>query len=203
MSTCTRKVLIALKEKQLPFELIAVDMANKEHKSEAYRQKQPFGVIPYLDDDGFIIYESRAIARYLEAKYKGQGTELIPINVQDLGLFEQGASVETSYFDQASTIVVERFFKPVYYQIQGDEQVAKTAEAKLAANLDVYEKILSKQEYIGGKTFTLADAFHIPMGALLFVPAVNGASLINDRPHVKAWWEKITSRPSWVEITKQ
>lgn len=58
--------------------------------------------------------ESRAICRYLELKYKGKGTELIPMkdaNVQ--GLFEQAASIETSYFDPyASGIIVEQVFKP-------------------------------------------------------------------------------------------
>jgi len=57
--------------------------------------------------------ESRAICRYLELKYKGQGTELIPSkNAAAQGLFEQAASIETSYFDPyASHIVFERVFK--------------------------------------------------------------------------------------------
>ena len=57
--------------------------------------------------------ESRAICRYLEAKYKGKGTELIPTSdVQSQALFEQAASIEISYFDpSASEIVYERVFK--------------------------------------------------------------------------------------------
>ena len=57
--------------------------------------------------------ESRAICRYLETKYKGEGTELIPSkDVKAQSLFEQAASIETSYFDPyASAIVFERAFK--------------------------------------------------------------------------------------------
>ena len=57
--------------------------------------------------------ESRAICRYLEAKYKGKGTELIPSkDAASLGRFEQAASIETSYFDpHASAMVYERAFK--------------------------------------------------------------------------------------------
>jgi glutathione S-transferase len=57
--------------------------------------------------------ESRAISRYLELKYKGKGTELIPSkNAGAVGLFEQAASIETSYFDPyAGGIVYERAFK--------------------------------------------------------------------------------------------
>jgi len=65
--------------------------------------------------DIYVLYklESRAICRYLEAKYKGQGTELIPTqDIQVQSLFEQAASIETSYFDPyASAIVFEGVFK--------------------------------------------------------------------------------------------
>ena len=80
-----------------------------EHKSPSYLEKHPFGVIPVLEDDGFLIYESRAICRYLEAKHKSQGTELIPTELKALGLFEQGASIETAFFDSnASGLVFEK-----------------------------------------------------------------------------------------------
>ena len=51
----------------------------------------------------FVYLESRAICRYLETKYKGQGTELIPSkDAAAQGLFEQGVSIETSYFDSSA-----------------------------------------------------------------------------------------------------
>ena len=60
-----------------------------------------------------ISIESRAICRYLETKYKGKGTELIPTkDIKAQFLFEQAASVEVSNFDAyASAIVAERAFK--------------------------------------------------------------------------------------------
>lgn len=65
------------------------------------------------DDDGFILYESRAIARYLEAKYPNQGTKLIPDGLKERALFEQAASVEVNNFDPyASYAVGETVFKP-------------------------------------------------------------------------------------------
>ncbi len=60
----------------------------------------------------FCYVESRAICRYLEIKYKGKGTELIPKDIKGQGLFEQAASMEISYFDPyASGIVYEKVFK--------------------------------------------------------------------------------------------
>src|SRR3989338_674338 len=198
ISTCVQRVLTTLKEKNLEYELVPIDLSKGEHKSASFLEKQPFGVIPVLDDDGFLIYESRAICRYLEAKHKGQGTELIPTEIKALALFEQGASIETSYFDpNASGLAFEKLFKGLFGWGQTDEARVKTLTEKLGQHLDVYEKILSKQEFIGGNQFTLADLFHLPYGGLLFAPQVDLGNLLLDRPHVKVWWEKITSRPSW------
>jgi glutathione S-transferase len=90
-STCTQRVLTALYEKDVPFELITIDFSKAEHKSEKYMKLQPFGKIPVLDDDGFILFESRAIAKYIAKKYAGQGTQLIPADgdLKAYGLFEQ------------------------------------------------------------------------------------------------------------------
>ncbi len=61
----------------------------------------------------YLFVESRAICRYLEKQYKGKGTELIPSrNTKAEGLFEQGVSIEASYFDPyASEIVTEKLIK--------------------------------------------------------------------------------------------
>ena len=49
ISTCTQIVVATLKELKIPFELVAVDFSNEEHKSEKYlTTKQPFGQIPVL-----------------------------------------------------------------------------------------------------------------------------------------------------------
>ncbi|EFC49408.1 predicted protein [Naegleria gruberi] len=201
-STCVQRVLTTIKEKGLEYELVPVDLMKGEHKSPSYLEKHPFGVIPVLEDDGFLIYESRAICRYLEAKHKSQGTELIPTELKALGLFEQGASIETAYFDSnASGLVFEKLFKGMMGYGAADEARVKQLSEKLALNLDAYEKVLAKQEFIGGNQFTLADLYHLPYGNLLF--AIGLGNLLLDRPLVKAWWEKISSRPSWKAVSGQ
>jgi glutathione S-transferase len=47
-STCTKRVITALKETNTPFELVAVDLSKGEHKSPEFVAKQPFGQVPYL-----------------------------------------------------------------------------------------------------------------------------------------------------------
>ncbi|KAG2378590.1 hypothetical protein C9374_008229 [Naegleria lovaniensis] len=199
-STCTQRVVTTLFEKGLSFEYIPVNLYKGEQKQPSFLEKQPFGVVPLLDDDGFLIYESRAICRYLEAKFKNQGTLLIPesTNVKELGIFEQGASIEISYFDSvASPLVFELVWKGMKGLGAPDEERVKFFTQKLAQNLDVYEKILTQQEFVGGNQFTLADLYHLPVGNYLFHSQVNLGRLIEERPHVKAWWEKIAARDSW------
>ena len=115
ISTCTKRVATVLREKNVPFELVAIDFAKGEHKSPGFTAHQPFGQVPYIvDDDGFELYESRAIARYIAEKYANQGTNLIPMkDLQSRALFEQAASIETADFDQfAGKAVFEMVFKP-------------------------------------------------------------------------------------------
>jgi glutathione S-transferase len=69
--------------------------------------------VPVKDDDGFILYESRAIARYLIKKHPNHGAPLIPTDPIAEALFEQAASIEAFNFTTFVTpIVVEKVFKP-------------------------------------------------------------------------------------------
>jgi glutathione S-transferase len=72
-STCTRKVLSTLHEIGKPFKLQPVDIfAKGEHKQPEHLARQPFGRVPAIDDNGFALYESRAIIRYLNDHYSGK-----------------------------------------------------------------------------------------------------------------------------------
>ena len=90
-STCTQRILTVCGEKSIPYELVAINLATGEHKSPSFLEKQPFGKIPVLEDDGYVVYESRAICKYLAAKYTGKGPELMPpsTSLKAFGLFEQ------------------------------------------------------------------------------------------------------------------
>ena len=115
LSSCTRRVAIVLHEKKVPFEFHPIDFSKGEHKAPAHVAKQPFGQVPYIDDDGFVLFESRAIARYLALKYAGQGTPLIPSpsDIQKTAKFEEAASIEWAAFEPyAGKVCMEKMVNP-------------------------------------------------------------------------------------------
>ncbi|KAJ7118262.1 glutathione S-transferase [Mycena epipterygia] len=192
-------VAMVLAEKQIPFELIVIDMANKDHKTAEYLAKHPFGQVPMIDDDGFVLYESRAICRYLAEKYAAQGTPLIPTGLKEKALFEQAASVESAnFFPVVTKVGMESLWKQ-RHNLPVDEAVLAQAVSELSTKLDVYETILAKQKFVGGNNFTLADIFHLYYTPLL---AEAGIKIMTseDRPNVTRWWNSISSRPTWVQL---
>ncbi|KAI6101448.1 glutathione S-transferase [Pisolithus croceorrhizus] len=200
-STCTRLVVLICKEKQIPFNFVLVDITKGEQKAPEYVDKQPFNKVPYIvDDDGFALYESRAIARYLIKKYADQGTpDLIPSDPQSEALFEQGASIESFNFNPpASGIALEKIVKPLL-ALRTDEKTLEKRSVELNEKLDIYDVILGKQKYLAGNKLTLADLQHLPHGTLLFT---NGfEDLFTSRPNVARWWNELINRPAWQEVT--
>ncbi|CAE6455746.1 unnamed protein product, partial [Rhizoctonia solani] len=136
-----------------------------------------------------------AICRYLIAKY-APGSALLP-NPSDLkayGLFEQAASIEYSNFsDWGRSITLGRIVAPMKGLSVDEAEVEKAVEI-LTSNMKAYERILSKQKYLAGDAFTLADLSHLPFGQIInhFYPEI-----FSSQPHVKAWWDDISQRESW------
>ncbi|KAL1942988.1 hypothetical protein VTO73DRAFT_4659 [Trametes versicolor] len=201
-ATCTKRVRTVLAELSVPYEFVNIDLAKGEQKAPAYLALQPFGQVPYLDDDGFTLFESRAIARYLALQYGGVGTLIPdPKDVRKTARFEQAASVEMSNFEPSAVgLAIENLFKPMYGQATDTvkaEQLKTTLEGKMAG----YEAILSKTQFLAGDEITLADLFHLPCGALLENQGID--FLVSDRwPNVARWWKAVSSRESWKKVSQ-
>lgn len=201
-STCGKRVGFILHEKQIPFELVTVDWASGEHKTPAWLEKQPFGQVPYIDDDGFIVYESRAIARYLATKYADQGTPLLPdpSDLKALAILDQAISVEVNNFEPyACGITKEKVFKK-YRGEEADPHFLSYYETSLKDKMDGFERVLSKQKYMAGDKITLVDFFYLPYGD--FVTQLGYDYLTNEAkwPNVARWWKDITSRESYKAV---
>lgn len=100
LASCAQRVLTVVEELNVPHELIPVDLSKNEHKTPEFLAHQPFGQMPYIEDDGVEVFESRAICRYIALKYRGLGT-LIPAlgDLAKTAKFEQAASVELNNWE--------------------------------------------------------------------------------------------------------
>ncbi|KAI0764078.1 thioredoxin-like protein [Irpex lacteus] len=182
-STFTQLVLVVLKEKDVPYELVTIDWAIKEHKTSAYLENHPFGQFPYIDDDGFVLYESIAIAKYIAHKYRHQGT---PLNFNPF----------------TTPIVIEKFGK-VIRGVQPDEQAVKGYVAALKDKLEGYEIILAKHRYLAGDTITVADLAHLPTGTILSLVGIKLLEDSESRPNVASYHEVVERniyRSTWKEV---
>lgn len=198
MSTCTRKVLATLAEKGHEAQLVLVDLGKGEHKQPAHLARHPFGVIPVLEeDDGSLLYESRAIMRYLDRKLPG--SPLTPTNLRAYGLMEQFISVEHSNFAPAAMKVIwERFFKPHMGGGAADEAKVQDGLQGVEKVFGIIDPVLGKQQFLAGDSFSLAEISWAPY--MEFFAAAGGTELINKHKNVAAWWGRVSSRPSWKKV---
>ena len=188
MSTCTRKVLMTLAETKTPFEMTVVDFATGDHKKEPHLGRQPFGRVPALDDDGFELFESRAMCRYINQKAHGS---LMPSDAKDAAKVEQWISIETSELTpSAMKFVYDEVFKRPQ-----DPAVLEAAGKGLDVACGVMDKQLAKTPFIAGSTFTLADICFMPY--FEYAMTTKAKAIIGKHSHVSMWWNKVRERPSW------
>jgi glutathione S-transferase len=188
MSTCTRKVLMTLHETNAPFELTSIDFMAGEHKKDAHLARQPFGQMPALDDDGFALYESRAMCRYINDRANGK---LVPTDVKARALMEQWISIETSNF----TPHAMKFIYHYFFQRAQDAAVLEAAEKGITTAIGVMEKSLAKNTFIAGSEFTLADVCFMPY--FEYAMKSPAKEIVAKHGHVNSWWNRISERPTW------
>ncbi|CAK7206050.1 hypothetical protein SEUCBS139899_008833 [Sporothrix eucalyptigena] len=192
-STNTDRVRLTLAEAGFTdYELVLLNLQKGEQKSPDNIKRHPWGKVPVVEfPDGLVLYESRAICKYLAKKYS---FPLLPQDQTAEALFDQAQSVEMNYFaDPAGRIAFEKFAKK-FIGIPTDEAVVESSLKSVHAYFNVAEKLLLQNEYMAGSAFTLVDIYYIPLVQRLFACGY-GEEVILSRPAVRAWWGRITSRP--------
>lgn len=145
--------------------------------------------------------ESRAITSYVAEKFKETGPDLIRYqNPKEAALVKVWIEVESQNFQPAiSPIVYQSLVAPLLGNTP-DQAAIDTNLEKLGKVLDVYESKLSSTKYLAGDFFSLADLHNFPY--IFYFMKTPWASLVNDRPHVKAWWEDISSRSAFKKVAE-
>jgi glutathione S-transferase len=175
----------ALEETGLPYRVHALDHTAGELDSEAYTRISPFRQAPVIDDDGFVVAESAAVALYLAEK----AGKLIPRDVQGrmrvvqwcfaavatveptlvcidmIGIFDSGKAAQTLHEEVPN--LARRWFGGVERRLEG-------------------------REWIACDDFTVAD---IMMAGVL--RSIRKTDLMDPFPRLKAYYGRCQARPAW------
>jgi glutathione S-transferase len=188
-STNSRKVRIALLEKGLEFERVNVDLSKREQKNPEYLKIHPFGQIPALDDEGFVIYDSTVINEYLEDEYPYP--PLMPSDSEGRARARLMEDFRDTHFNPYFVHILQETRKP---EGERDEQRIQNAKAEITKGLDRIEGELQDREYLAGP-FSLADVAFMSNLELLdrFSIPVDA----NKYKRTVAWIDRLKARPSF------
>ena len=184
----SQKVRVVLKEKDLEYETIFIDLRKGEQKKPDFLHLNPLGKVPVLMDDEEVIYESTIINEYLDDEYPHPS--LLP---EDSAARAKVRLLEDhcdNFFIPPTAVLLYELYKP---EGERDLQRIDQSREELRRCLAYVEEHLGAGDYIGGSQFTLADAAFAPRAILLnrlsveIEPSMSG---------VVAWIERLKARPS-------
>lgn len=192
-SPYVRSPLIALEEKGLPWRLAAIPFgANRTPEWAA--ERQPFGKIPAFEHDGFELYETQAILRYIDRI--APGPSLTPADIREAARMDQLLNITDCYVAGPSSgrISFPRLVAPMFGLPVDEESIAAAVpEAKKA--VDEIARLLGDQRFMAGDAISLADVHLIPH--LTFLPHTpEGRSLLAPHANLAAWIARMDARPS-------
>jgi glutathione S-transferase len=193
-----RSVEIALKEKDVPYHLHV--MAPMETKSPEHLERHPFGRIPAFEHDGFKLYESQAIIRYLDETFPQP--PLTPGNPQQRARMNQVIGIIEWYFfpKAAAPIAFNRIIGPRLLGLPSNEEAIADAMPMARTCFAELDRLLGDQPYFAGDRISIAD---IMLGAQLdlFRECAEGRELIGGTKNIGRWLDRMVARPSFVATT--
>ena len=188
-----RSVEIALKEKDIPYHLHA--MAPGEHKQPEHLARHPFGRVPAFEHDGFALYESQAIIRYLDETFPSP--PLTPGNAKQRARMNQVVGIIEWYFfpKAAAPIAFNRIIGPKLLGLPTDEIAIADAMPMARTCFAELNRLLGDQPYFGGDRVSIADIMLAAQLDLL-CDTPEGAELIAGTK-LEGWLDRMRARPSF------
>lgn len=184
-----QKVMWLVDELELPHQRVDAGMQYGGVNEEWYRAMNPNGRVPTIEDEGFVLWESNAIVRYLAGKHASGGFS--PSDAK--------ARADADRWMDWTTSTVHPVMTPLFWALIRTAP-EKRDPAAIEANRKEMEKLagvldaqLKNRAFITGDTLTMGD---IPVGCFIYrwyaLPVEHG-----DHPHLRAWYERLAARPAF------
>ncbi len=197
LSPLSRRVWIALLEKQIPFTPILVNLKEGEQFKREFLAINPFHHVPVIIDDGLRVLESLAILDYLECKYPQN--PLLPRDPSQLAKVRMAQMVANN---ELSALVI-----PLISETEDSLQLKK-AKRKITRILNFLAELLANDAYFGESILSLGD---IVAGNAVILVGKLGFDL-SQIEQIERWRDRLMERKIWqqtqlndeqIEIFKQ
>jgi len=193
-----RAVLTTLEEKRTPYRLAPV--APGALRSAEHLVRHPFGRVPVLEHDGYSLYETQAILRYLDRVLPEPA--LTPADPKAAGRMDQVMNICDWYLFQgvANVIVFQRVIGPRLMGLTPDENAIAAAMPKARVVFNELSRLLGSNAYFAGDALTLADMAIAPE-LDFFVGTPEWRVLTAATSNLIAWLQRMNERPSFKATT--
>jgi glutathione S-transferase len=194
-SVYTRVARLALAEKGVAYDQIEVNPFASDLSADLaadYLALHPFNRVPTLVHDGFVLYETGAIARYIDRTFPGPALQ--PADRQALARMDQiiGIVDAYAYWPLVRQVYVHAVAMPRRGQAGDPQEVASglLASARVLAAL---EALAAPATFLVGPALSLADLHLVAMIAY-FVEASEGAAMLERQPRLQEWFAHLSAR---------
>jgi len=189
-SANVKKVVWAAQELGLPFERIDAGGPFGGLDTPEYAALNPNRTIPVIEDDGFVLWESNAIVRYLANKHGA----LYPADVEQRALIDQWLDWQATVFQPA---LVPAFLHTVRLPAeQRQPELAQAARPRLEQLAALLDAQLAQHAYLAGDALTIADlVLGYAVHAWLNLPLER-----LERPHLQRWYQALRARPASKDV---
>ncbi len=188
-SLSVQKVMWCVRELGIPFEQINAGKQYGVINEPWYLKMNPTGTIPTIDDDGFILWESNAIVKYLCAKHSPGN--LSPVDPHDYADADRWISWQgTTLWPPMRQILLGLVRTP---EGQRDNARIDDLVAEVTRYWTVLDGRLKGRKFIMGERFTMADIVFGPHIYRWFTYPIPRPDL----PHLRAWYQRFCERPHY------
>src|SRR5437764_8627658 len=196
-STYVWSARLALAEKGVAHEL--VDMPVGAHRESPDLARHPFAKVPTFEHDGFALYETQAILRYID-----EGFPVAPLQPTDLHQFARmnqiiGIVDAYAWPSIAAGILFNRMLAP-RLGLPVDEAAVAAALPRARLCLGEISRLMGEDPYLAGDRVSLADLMVIPL-LYYFSRLPEGKAPLAEHPALLAWIGRMEQRQSF-QVTK-
>lgn len=189
-SVYVRIVRLVLEEKGIDYELVPIDVFAADGIPGWYFEHHPFGRIPAFEHDGFRLFETGAITRYVDEAFDGPALQ--PAEARARAKMNQIAGMLDAYGYRAMVwdVAVERLEKTT-----PDEGLIAAGLGQAETVLRVLTSLKTTGPWLLGDQLTLADLHAAPIIGY-FLKVAEGQKLLAAFPDIRGWWDRIAARSS-------